>query len=304
MENTHAVRFFNRGPSPIVRLVFFCLLSLLLLFIDARYQYLESVRGVLSFIIQPVQRLGTVPAVLWREAGDYFVTHNTLTQGNADLREQHARDAAQLQQLQGLQAENAQLRALLEVRQRLGFQMQLAEIIYVERDVFKHKLFIDKGSLANVQAGQVVMDESGIVGQVTRVYSRLAEVTQITDKDHEVPVQVLRNGLRTIMFGSGDRTEMALRYAPVAADIQANDILVTSGIDGTYPPGLPVAKVSHIERDPAYPFARVLCTPMGGVNSHRFLFVLSSQNNLPPRPADATDATANEKAKKGRRRAP
>ncbi len=304
MEHTQAVRFFNRGPSAVVRLVFFSLLSLLLLFIDARYQYLESTRSALSFLIQPFQRLATLPATMWREAGDYLVTQNTLTNDNRQLRAQHTADAAQLQLLQALQAENAHLRALLEVQQRADYQMQLAEVIYVERDVFKHKVIIDKGAQSNVQPGQVVMDDSGVVGQITRVYPRLSEVTLVTDKDHEVPVQVVRTGLRTILFGSGDADTVSLRYAPLAADIQENDVLVTSGIDGTYPPGIPVAKVAHVERDPAYPFARIQCVPLGGVSSHRYLLVLSGQAKLPEHPVDAATAAAVEKARKARRRTP
>lgn len=304
MEHTQAVRFFNRGPSAAVRLVFFALLSLLLLFVDARYQYLESTRSALSILIHPFQRLATLPSAIWQQAGEYLVTQNTLTRDNKQLREQHVVDAGQLQQLQALQAENAHLRSLLDVQQRAAYQTKLAEIIYVERDMFKHKVFVDKGGLADVQAGQVVMDDTGIVGQVTRVYPRLAEVTLITDKDHEVPVQVLRTGLRTILFGSGDPDALSLRYAPLSADIQANDVLVTSGIDGTYPPGVPVARISRVERDPAYPFARIQCVPLGGVGRERHLLIASGQVNLPPKPVDAETAAAAEKARKARRRTP
>lgn len=299
MDHTHSVRFFNRGPSPVVRLVFFSLLSLLLLFVDARYQYLESTRSALSTLIYPLQRLATVPSMLWRGTTDYLVAQNRLTQENAQLREQHAMDAARQQQMQVLQSDIAHLRNLLELQQRVDYQMQLAEIVYTERDIFKHKLFVDKGSKANVQAGQVVMDDRGIVGQITRVHSLLSEVTLVTDKDHEVPVQILRSGLRAIVYGSGDASELTLRYAPVNADIKDDDVLVTSGIDGIYPPGLPVARVSHIERDPAYPFARIRCAPLAGVGSQRYLFILSGQAKAPPRP---DEAVVTEKAKKSKRR--
>jgi rod shape-determining protein MreC len=144
------------------------------------------------------------------------------------------------------------------------------------------------------------MDDSGIVGQVTRVYPWMSEVTLITDKDHAVPVQVLRNGLRAVVFGSGDTGELALRYMPISSDIQNGDLLVTSGIDGTYPPGLPVAKVIHVERDPAYPFARILCTPIAGVDKRRQLLILSALLKLPKRPEVAVE-TATDKPKNGRR---
>lgn len=303
MEHTDSVRFFNRGPSPAARLVFFSLLSLLLLFIDARYQYLESTRRVIAILVYPVQRLATLPAELWHDAGDFLTLQRNLTHDNERLREQHEIDASRLQQLQILQSENAQLRKLLDVQQRSEYQMQLAEVIYVERDVFKRKVFIDKGSDANVKAGQIVMDDNGIIGQITRVTPMLSEITLVTDKDHAVPVQIMRSGLRAIVFGSGDTNDLSLRYMPVNSDIQNGDELVTSGIDGTYPPGIPVARVNHIERDPAYPFARILCTPIAGVNNQRFLLILSGDRKLPPRPEESgEDASGN--GKKVRRKMP
>ena len=289
MEHTQSFQFFNRGPTPAVRLIFFSILSLLLLFVDARYQYLESARSALSVVVYPLQRLVTAPAMLWRQADIYFVTHNTLIRDNNQLRLQHSTDAAQLQQFQAMQAENKHLRELLAIQQQASYPMQLAEIVYTERDIFKRKLFLNKGGLANVLAGQVVMDDIGIVGQITRVYPWLSEVTLVTDKDHAVPVQVLRSGLRAVVFGSGDTSELALRYMPVSSDIKEGDMLVTSGIDGTYPPGLPVAKVIRIERDPAYPFARILCAPVAGVDKQRQLLILSGLPKLPERPEAATE---------------
>ncbi|RFC31974.1 MAG: rod shape-determining protein MreC [Candidatus Nitrotoga sp. SPKER] len=300
MEQNQPLRFFNRGPSPAVRLVFFALLSLLLLFVDVRYRYLESIRSGLSVLLYPLQRLVTTPSKLWHEIDDFFVSHNSLIRDNSELRNQHTLDIAQLLQLQVLQAENQHLRNLLMVQQRADYPMQLAEIMYVERDIFNRKILLDKGGQANVLAGQIVMDDSGIVGQVTRVYPWMSEVTLITDKDHSVPVQVLRNGLRAVVFGSGDTGELALRYIPISSDIQNGDVLVTSGIDGTYPPGLPVAKVIQVERDPAYPFARILCAPIAGVDKHRQLLILSTLLKLPERP-EAVVETATDKSKNGKR---
>lgn len=300
MEQNQPLRFFNRGPSPAVRLVFFVLLSLLLLFVDVRYRYLESIRSGLSVLLYPLQRLVTAPSKLWHEVDDFFVSHNSLIRDNAELRNQHTLDIAQLLQLQVLKAENQHLRNLLMVQQRADYPMQLAEIMYVERDIFNRKILLDKGTQANVLAGQIVMDDSGIVGQVTRVYPWMSEVTLITDKDHAVPVQVLRNGLRAVVFGSGDTGELALRYMPISSDIQNGDVLVTSGIDGTYPSGLPVAKVIHVERDPAYPFARILCTPIAGVDKRGQLLILSGLLKLPERPEVVVE-TVIDKPKNGKR---
>lgn len=300
MDGTQSFRFFNRGPSPAVRLVFFAVLSLLLMFIDARYRYLESARSALTVLISPIQRLATLPGILLQQADDFFITQSaqqSLLTENAELRRQHQNDAAQLLQLQALQSENQQFRKLDELPVRHEFSTQLAEIIYAERNVFKRKVLINKGSQADVQLGQVVMDDTGIVGQITRVYPWLSEVTLITEKDHAVPVQVVRNGLRSILFGTGDTSQLSLRYMPVSADIQDDDVLVTSGIDGVYPPGIPVAKVIKIERDPVYPFARVSCLPVAGVDSHRHLLILSSMPRLPERPVESSAADAGKHAR-------
>lgn len=307
MDSTQSFRFFNRGPSPVARLIFFLLLSLLLLFIDARYKHLESIRGVLALPIHGLQRIATnlsaQPGVLWDELSSYLDSQGNLIRENEQLRQQHTAYAAQLLQLQILQSENTQLRKLFDVAEHADFPMQMAEIVYVERDIFKRKVFVDKGSQKNVVAGQVVMDEIGVVGQITRVYPWLSEVTLITDKDHAVPIQMLRTGLRAVVFGSGDISNLSLRYMPSSSDIQIGDVMVTSGIDGTYPPGLPVAKVTQIERDPAYPFARILCSPLAGVDQQRQLMIISGLRKLPELPID--DSKSSEgKSKKTKRSKP
>lgn len=304
MDSTQSFRFFNRGPTPVARLIFFALLSLLLLFIDARYKHLESIRNILALPIQPLQRLATSittgPGILWDQFSGYIDSQGNLARENAQLRQQQAVYATQLLQLQVLQTENTQLRKLFEVSQHADFPMQMAEIVYLERDIFKRKVYVDKGSQKNVLAGQVVMDETGVVGQVTRVYPWLSEVTLITDKDHAVPIQVLRTGLRAVVFGSGNISNLTLRYMPISSDIQIDDVLVTSGIDGTYPPGLPVAKVIKIERDPAYPFAQILCSPLAGVDQQRQLMIISGLHKLPELPA-AEVKTAEPKGSKTKR---
>ena len=301
MDNTEYFRFFNRGPTPIARLIFFALLSLLLLLIDARYRHLESIRYILAVPIQSLQRLATSlttgPGILWDQLDGYVDSQGNLLRENEQLRQQHSVYATQLLQLQVVQTENAQLRKLLEVSQRADYPMQMAEIVYKERDIFRRKVYVDKGSQKNVMAGQVVMDETGVVGQVTRVYPWLSEVTLITDKDHAVPIQVQRTGLRAIVFGSGNISNLTLRYMPLSSDIQIDDVLVTSGIDGIYPPGLPVAKVIQIERDPAYPFAQILCAPLSGVDQQRQLMILSGLHKLPVLPAEEAKATESRSKK-------
>ncbi|MGC2166631.1 MAG: rod shape-determining protein MreC [Gallionella sp.] len=303
MDHTQSFRFFNRGPSPVARLVFFSVLSLLLLFVDARYRYLESTRGALSVVLSPIRKLALLPGALWEQAGDFYVTQRRQQRILIEQQEsqrQHQLDSAQLLQFESLQAENQQLRNMVDLPLRGAYSGQIVEIVYAERDVFKRRLLVNKGEDAHIRIGQVVMDETGIVGQVTRVYPGLAEVTLITEKDHAVPTEVVRTGLRTIVFGAGDTSRLSLRYMPTSADIEIDDILVTSGIDGLYPPGIPVARVISVERDPAYPFAHVYCLPIAGVDKHRHLMVLSDLPKLTERPDAEKAPVRGDKRNKAR----
>ncbi|WP_407899238.1 rod shape-determining protein MreC [Ferrigenium sp. UT5] len=301
LEDTRSLRFFNRGPSAVARLIFFSVLSLCLLFVDAHYRYLESTRQVIAVVIYPFQRLTALPGDLWHGAAEYVSLQRHLVAHNEQLRLQHDADAAQLRQFEAMLNENAQLRGLLEIKQRADYTVQAAQIVYLERDIFKRKLFVDIGAQSGVEAGRAVVDNQGVVGQVTRTFPWLSEVTLVTDKDNVVPVQVVRNGLRAAVFGSGNISEMELRYQPVNADVEVGDELVTSGLDGTYPPLLPVAKVVRIERDPAYPFAHIVCAPLAGVDRHRTLLIVSAVPPLPARPpANAAEEGVGRK-KSGKR---
>jgi rod shape-determining protein MreC len=302
MEETQSFRFFNRGLGLASRLAIFVLLSLLLMFVDARLRYLDVVRQAVSVVTYPLQRVLMVPGDVWGDVSGFVVLQNNLVSEDAKLRRQVAADAVRLQELQSIKAENQHLRELLTVEQHADYPMQPAEIVYAERDVFRRKLFLSKGMQANVQAGQVVVDDIGVVGQVTRVYPLLSEVTLITDKDHAVPVQVLRSGFRAVVFGSGDTGDLTLRYIPASADIKEGDVLLTSGIDGTYPPGLPVAKIEHVERDPAFPFLHIQCVPVAGVDRHKELLILSGLAKLPELPASSVEAT--DKSRHGKRSKP
>jgi len=162
-----------------------------------------------------------------------------------------------------------------------------AEVIYAGRDPYAHRIFIDRGATHGVRPGSPVADESGVLGQVTRVHPLLSEVTLLTNPDQAIPVQVLRSGLRTVAFGGGASGLLELRYISDVAEIQNGDRLVTSGIDGTYPAGLPVASVVRIERDAEHAFARILCRPAAGVDRGRYVLVLSNDQARPPLPGEA-----------------
>lgn len=284
LEDPRTLRVIHRGLTAPARLAFFAALSLLLLFVDARYRYLESTRQAIAIVINPLQRLIALPGEWLHGVARYVVLQRNLVAENEQLRLQHDLDAVRLHQFEAISQENAQLRALLQLRQRAPYTTKAVQIAYLERDIFKRKLIVDAGERDGVQPGQAVVDSQGLVGQVTRTFPLLSEVTLVTDKDNIVPVQVVRNGLRAAVFGSGNISEMEVRYQPLNADIEVGDELVTSGLDGVYPPALPVAKVTRVERDPAYPFARIVCVPLAGVDRHRTLLIVSAISSLPPRP--------------------
>ncbi|MEO7727862.1 MAG: rod shape-determining protein MreC [Burkholderiales bacterium] len=291
--------FFRRGPSPLVRLLLCSLLSVALLISDARYGYLEGIRKIVSVIVYPLQRLAGAPRTLLDAVGEFFVTQAALRTENANLGAQSLRDAATLRKYAALAAENAHLRDLLAARQRFPESTVFAEVLYAGRDIFTRKVVIDKGQQNGIKAGQPVIDQIGVIGQVTRAYPWLAEVTLITDKEQTVPVQNLRNGLRAVLGGSGNDGQLELKFIPLNAEFQNGDQLVTSGIDGVYPPGLPVAEVSNVERNAAYLFARITCKPLAGVSSHGQVLVLNWENKTPERPLEETRTVRAKKPRRG-----
>ncbi len=279
--------FFKRGPAPLVRLFFFASLSLALLVIDARFRYAEGLRSWLALAAYPLQRAATAPIDLAVAIGEYASTQARLVQDNAALRAQALSNAENAQRYAAAQAEVGELRRLIGSAERLPVQSLAAEIIYTARDPYAHKVFIDRGEVQGVQPGSPVADDTGLIGQVTRVHPLLSEVTLLTNPDQAVPVQVVRNGLRAIAFGGGASGMLELRYVGANVEIQNGDALVTSGIDGRYPPGLAVATVVAIERDIEHSFARVLCRPAAGVDRGRYVLVLGNEARLPPRPEEA-----------------
>jgi len=294
--------FFKRGPAPLVRLFFFASLSLALLVLDARFRYAEGLRGVLALAAYPLQRAATAPVAFLRTVGDYFSTQAQLFEDNAALRAKNLALAQAAQRYETAEAESAQLRRLIGAAEKLEVKSTPAEILYAGRDPYSHKIFINLGERQGVKPGSPVADEAGVVGQVTRVHPLVSEVTLITDQDHVVPVQVVRNGLRAIAFGGGPSGMLELRFTAGNAEIQNGDRLVTSGIDGIYPAGLPVATVVRIERDAEHSFARVICRPAAGVDRGRFVLVLSDETARPPRPEEAQSSKErrSEKARRAR----
>jgi len=279
--------FFSRGPAPLVRLAFFGSLSLALLVLDARFRYTENVRSVIALAVYPLQVLATLPVELGERVAGYFSSQVQLREDNATLRAKLLAASQAAQRFESARAEADELRRLIGASQRLKLEVTPAEVLYNARDPYARKVVIDRGTNQGVRAGSPVIDESGVIGQVTRTYGPIAEVTLVTDKDQAIPVQVVRNGLRAVAFGSGSSGMLELRFMAANAEIQNGDRLVTSGIDGIYPAGLPVATVARVERDAAYAFARIVCQPAAGVESGRYVLVLANEARQAAPPEEA-----------------
>ena len=292
--------FFHRGPSPLARLAFFGVISLALLFADTRFHYLEQVRYLAAIVLYPLQRAAQMPGEAIASAGAYFSTLSSLRAQNAALKRELLEMVPAAQGYNTAQQENARLAALLDVRTRYKQAAIAVAVLYAGRDPFAQKLFVDKGGDAGLTPGEAVIDALGVVGQVTRVFPYMAEVTLVTDKDHAVPVKVERSGVRAVMFGSGAGRAPELRFLAPTADIKVGDVLVTSGLDGTYPPGLAVARVATLDRDTGQMFARVTCMPTAGVDRSEQLLVLGRAAALPARPDEPNDGDAVKKLGKGR----
>jgi len=245
--------------------------------VDARLHYLTEIRQGCAALLYPLEIVANAPVAIYHRVQDYFSVQRDLVNDNRTMRELVLQQSAALQRLHAVQSENEHLRSLLGASQSIAQPTKLAEILHVGRDPLARKITINLGTQQGVMAGQAVVDEHGVIGQVTRAYPFSSEVTLITDKDLAVPVQVERNGLRAIAFGNGRDETLELPYLPVNVDIREGDVLVTSGIDGVYPLGLMVAKITRVERNVDSPFAHIVCIPTGGTGSHRQVLILATQ---------------------------
>lgn len=291
---------FNQGVSARARLAFFSFLAIALIVVDSRIKALETVRVGLGVVLYPVQQVLLVPGRLVDDVSGYFTSVTSLQRENDELKRRQLESAQQLQQAQQLAADNERLRKLLGTRDTIGTtQTRVGAVLYEARDRFSHKIVLHVGADHGVRTGNPVIDDIGVVGQVTRVFKNTAEVTLLTDKDQSIPIQIVRNGLRGVAFGGADPGTLDLRFMAPNADVEHGDVAVTSGLDGLYPPGLPVGNVTLVERVAKDQFARIVLAPAAGVERHTQLLVLliePSQRPAPPPPAG--DAAARRSAGK------
>ncbi|WBY00328.1 rod shape-determining protein MreC [Ramlibacter tataouinensis] len=282
--------FFKQGPSALSRLMVFSALALFLMVADTRFGITQPLRAGVATVLYPVQWLALRPVLAVREAGHYFESLRAAQSQEAAAREKLARQSQRANQVEELAQENERLRQLLALRERITTPAQAAEVLYDAADPYTRKVVIDKGLAQGIEAGSPVIDESGVLGQVTRVHPLISEVTLITDRDQAIPVLNTRTGARSVAFGdsgAGHAGALELRFMAGNADVHEGDLLTTSGVDGIYPAGLPVARVGKVERRADSGFARIYCVPQAQVDGARYVMVLKPVAGLlPARPAD------------------
>lgn len=289
--------FFRQGPSALTKLLFFSALAVFLMVADTRFHFAQPVRAALATALLPVQRVLAVPVQAWQGGLEYLRGLNAALGGEHAARAELARLSEKAASADRLAVENERLRALLDLRGTLKVKNTAAEVLYEAADPFSRKIVIDHGATQGIALGAPVIGPAGVLGQVTRVFPLSAQVTLLIDKDAAIPVLNARTLARSAAFGGAGGDAMELRYMAANADVQIGDELVTSGVDGVYPPGLAVARVAAIERRAESGFARILLTPAASADGVRHVLVLEPvalqqppREDLPPdgaeKPAD------------------
>lgn len=264
--------------------------SLGLLFGSNQYPLTQTVRNTVLSVLYPIQWLANVPLNSYRSAEIFLTKQNQLHQEVVTLKADNVALHIQMTQLKTLQKELSELKSLQQLIDAPLRVVTSAQVVSNGRDPIASKLVLDKGSKHQIQAGQVVVDKNGLLGQVTNIQPFSAEVSIVTDNKQVVPIMVERTGERALLYGNGQ--EVDLRYFPIDGDLQVGDILVTSGLDDTYPPGIPVATVNSAEKNLATPYYRTKVKPLAGIHRARYVLILphnqEAQNAAAPVAATTT----------------
>ncbi|MDX1480407.1 MAG: rod shape-determining protein MreC [Woeseiaceae bacterium] len=280
-ENPH----FARGPSLGLRFLAVFVLSIVMLVVDHQQHHLDTLRRAIGAAVYPLHVIVDAPTSFWRWADDVLTDKQSLELENSRLQAERLLTNARLQRYAALEAENARLRAMLEATNRVTDRVRVAELMSVSANPYRHSIVIDKGTRDGVYEGQSLIDADGVVGQVIEVGLLSAQCVLISDPDHALPVEVNRNGLRTIAVGTGAYDRLDLPFLPNNADIEVGDLLVTSGLGGAFPAGYPVAVVTEVTRIPAEPFASVSARPASSLNQVREVMLVWSNET----PAEEVD---------------
>jgi rod shape-determining protein MreC len=268
-------------------LAFFSALALFLMVADTRFKITQPLRTVIAVVLQPVQWLALQPIGLAMNVGQHFSALSTAQNAENTLRHKLAEQTVRAAQVELLRLENERLRNLLGLRQTIPPNAQAAQVLYDAADIYSRKIILDKGATQRIELGSAVMDESGVLGQVTRVYPLVSEVTLLSDRDQAIPVLNTRTGARSVAYGDPlfNGGGLELRFMAANADVLAGDLLTTSGVDGVYPAGLPVARVARVEHRADTAFARIYCTPAGAIGAARHVMVINPVSaQIAPRP--------------------
>lgn len=254
-------------------------MSIGLMMADHRYHHLDALRSTLSVVVYPLHYLASLPGMLARKVEGRMAKEDELRKRNLSLRRENLVLKARLQQFEALEAENMRLRDLLGSSFKIGDRVLIAELLSVDLDPYRQQVLVNKGSSSGVFVGQPVLDADAVMGQVVRVNPLSATVLLITDASHGLPVQVNRNGLRTVAQGTGLIDRLELPHLPKNADVRIGDLLVTSGLGGHFPPGYPVARVADVRQEPGKPFATVIAEPTASLDRSREVLLVWT---LPP----------------------
>ena len=272
----------GRTTGLLLRCVLFSLLALALIIVDKRYDHLGKIRRVLSIVAYPVQIAVASPFEGWDWFRESVTTRDALRADKSRLEAELRLAQFRLQRYEALEAETQRLRALRNSTSSVADRFVIGDIMDVDLDAFRERVLVDKGAQNGVFVGQAVLDAGGVFGQVARVGQLTAEVILVSDATHAIPVQVNRNGLRTIAVGTGDMGRLKLPYLPTSADVIAGDLLVTSGLGGGFPAGYPVGTVAEVKRDPAQSLADVDVKPAAALDRSRELMFVWSKSKTPP----------------------
>jgi rod shape-determining protein MreC len=278
--------FFRQGPSALTKLAFSAAFAVFLMAADNRFEIVRMLRALIATALHPVQTALLVPVKVGATSLEYAGGIAQARERTDAAERQLADQAERTARVGPLEAENVRLRALLDLRPRISVRTVAAEVAYEAADPFSRRVVIDRGATHGVVLASPVVDHEGVLGQVTRLYPLTAEVTLLSDRQAAIPVLNARTQQRSVAFG-GAGAGMELRFMAGNADVQVDDLLVTSGLDRIYPPGLPVAKVVQVERRGETGFARIDLQPTASLDGVRHVLVLEPLAQQLPAPPEA-----------------
>jgi rod shape-determining protein MreC len=281
-----------RGGSPGFRFALYAILSIIIMFLDQRWEYLEQVRYGLSIAAYPIQLAVSSPSTAWRWIQESVTTRDALRAENARLTTRNRELELRSMRYEALAHENDQLRGLQDALPPVAERWIVAEIVDIQLNNLRQRVLVNRGTRNGLFKGQAVLDDKGLLGQTTHVGPFSAEVILITDPEHAVPVQIERTGLRTIAVGTGDTASLALPYLPANADVKTGDVLMTSGLGGVFPAGYPVGRVAEVHRDAVQPLAQVRAVPFASMNIDREVMLVWFREGHPAAPMKASGGDA------------